>query len=322
MQPPPFLRFTAEERRALKRRIGPREFDARLKAEATREARLGGLVRLCPMRAIKPLASAAFWCCGLYGRGRRESLDIRVSEERFAVKGLPRGLDGFTLLHMSDLHIDVSPGMAPAIAKALRAAAGTYDAAVVTGDFNNFTVHNEGAALKLLAGIFGEFTAPVYGVLGNHDSLRDVPELERIGVRMLLNEGVALRRAPGGPVLHLAGVDDPNIFRTHDLSGALRARPDGAPCVLLAHAPSLVKEAAAAGVDLMLCGHIHGGQICLPGGKTLPWRNWKFPRRFWKGRWTEGALQGYTSRGAGSCGVPLRFNCPPEITRITLAVAG
>ena len=153
--------------------------------------------------------------------------------------------------------------------------------------------------------------------------MRDVPTLERGGVRILLNESVRIRRAgvSSGPSLLLAGVDDPNIFRTHGLAAALRARRPGEPCVLLAHAPSIHEDAAAAGVSLVLCGHVHGGQVCLPSGKTLAWRHWTFPRRVWRGRWTEGATQGYTTTGVGACGAPLRLNCPPEIVLARLRAA-
>ena len=318
------LKLTAAEARALKRRMGARLFDARVRAEDTRELKLGGLLRWCPMRYAGPAARLAFRCAGLYGRAHREFLDIRLREESFALPGLPAALDGFTLLFLSDLHLDIDPALPDAIRAALGRAAGRYDAAVATGDFNNFTVHADTLALRLVADLLPAFTAPVFGCLGNHDSIRDVPFLERAGCRMLLNESVRLRRrgaGPGAPSLLLAGVDDPNIFATHDLAAALRARRGAEPVVLLAHAPSIHAEAAAAGVSLVLCGHVHGGQVCLPSGRTLAWRHWRFPRRVWRGRWSEGATQGYTTTGVGACGAPLRLHCPPEILLVRLRAA-
>ena len=109
-----------------------------------------------------------------------------------------------------------------------------------------------------------------------------------------------------------AFVDDDLIHRAADgAAGAVRGTPSGAPVVLLAHSPSIHAEAAGAGVDLVLAGHLHGGQICLPGGCILL-GNDRSPRRVWRGAWREGRTQGYTSRGTGACGVPLRFFCPPE----------
>lgn len=317
----PPLKLTSDEASALKRRMGPAHFADRIRQEDTRELKLGGRLRWCPMKYAGPAARLAFRLAGLYGRAHREFLDIRIREETFALPGLPPALDGFTLLHLSDLHLDIDPALPDAIRAALGRAAGRYDAAVVTGDFNNFTVHSDAVALRLVAGLRDAFTAPVYGCLGNHDSIRDVPFLERAGYRILLNESVRLRRGPGGPSLLLAGVDDPNIFGTHDLGAALRARRPGEPSVLLAHAPSVHREAADAGVSLVLCGHVHGGQVCLPSGRTLAWRHWRFPRRVWRGRWSEGATQGYTTSGIGACGAPLRLHCPPEAVLVHLRPA-
>jgi len=319
------LKLTADEARALKRRMGPRLFDARIRAEDTRELKMGGAFRWCPMKYAGPAARLAFRLTGLYGRAHREFLDIQVREETFALPGLPAALDGFTILHLSDLHLDIDPALPDAIRAALGRVAGRYDAVAVTGDFNNFTVHSDTVALRLVAGLRSAFTAPVFGCLGNHDSIRDVPFLERSGYRMLLNESVRVRRrgaAAGAPSLLLAGVDDPNIFATHDVASALRARRADEPAVLLAHAPSIHGEAAAAGVSLVLCGHVHGGQVCLPSGRTLAWRHWRFPRRVWRGRWTESGTQGYTTTGVGACGAPLRLNCPPEIVLVRLAACG
>ncbi len=321
MPPHEILRLTSDESSALKRRMGAAPFNERIRREDTRELHLGGRLRWCPMRWAGPAARLVFRCTGLYGRARREFLDIRVREEPFSIPGLPPALDGFTLLLLSDLHLDIDPALPDAIRGALAKAAGRYDAAAIAGDFNNFTVHADTKALRLVASLRSSFTAPVYGVLGNHDSIRDVPRLERAGIRVLLNESVRLRREPGGPSLLLAGVDDPNIFATHDLAAALRGRRPGEPAVLLAHAPSIHREAAEAGVSLVLCGHVHGGQVCLPSGRTLAWRHWRFPRRVWRGRWTEGATQGYTTTGVGACGAPLRLNCPPEIVLVRLRAA-
>ena len=306
-----WLRLTREERAQLKRRMGPALFQERLLREDTRELKMGGLFRWCPMRWLNPIARAGLHLTGLWKAGRRNYLDIRVREETFFLPGLPAAFDGFTILHLSDLHFDLDPDFPDALAQTLETIRGRYDVAAFTGDFNNYTVHNSTLAVRLTARLLREhISAPAYGVLGNHDSLRDIPSLEEAGLRILLNESVTLRR--GKDTLLLAGIDDPNIFQTHNLRAALSARKPGQPVVLLAHAPSCWREAADQGVDLVLCGHVHGGQICLPNGRTIPWRNWKFPAAVRRGRWCEGATQGYTTYGAGACGIPIRFFCPPE----------
>jgi predicted MPP superfamily phosphohydrolase len=148
-------------------------------------------------------------------------------------------------------------------------------------------------------------------VLGNHDFVEIVPPLEAAGLRFLLNESIAVER--GGDRLHLVGVDDPHYYETDNLEDALAGLPDDEPKVLLCHSPELYRPAAACGLDLMLCGHTHAGQICLPGGIPLL-TNARCPRRLRVGAWRYRELAGYTSAGTGSCGVPVRFFCPPEMT--------
>lgn len=301
---------THAERRRIRGRMGPRLYHRRIFLEETRELKLGGLVRLCPMRLLKPALTVAMKATGLWKRGYQEFLSPVVRRNAFAIPGLPAALEGFTILHLSDLHLDLDARLAPVVAQAI--AGLEYDIAVVTGDFNNFTVHMDDTALDEMARLVPVFTAPLYGVLGNHDSLRDVPVLERMGVKMLLNESVLIPR--GDAIVRLAGIDDPNIFRTHDLDKALGTpRRHADLTVLLAHAPCIHRDAAARGVDIVLCGHTHGGQICLPNGYTPRIHKDGGARHVQKGLWRDGPTQGWTSSGTGACGIPVRINCPPEI---------
>jgi hypothetical protein len=162
-----------------------------------------------------------------------------------------------------------------------------------------------------MARIRERFQGELYAVLGNHDTIRMVPDLEALGIRLLLNEAVRIER--GGEALYLAGVDDPHYYRADNLGAACRTIPDCATSLLLSHSPELYRHAAAAGFDLMLCGHTHGGQICLPGGIPL-YCNMQAPRRLCAGPWQHHAMQGYTSRGCGASVVDVRLNCLPEVT--------
>ena len=302
--------MTQAERRRIRGRMGTRLYRRRILLEDTRELKLGGLVRLCPMRLLKPVLTFGMKASGLWRRGHREFLSPVVRHNTFAVPGLPSALEGFTVLHLSDLHLDLDTHLTPVVAQALQGLA--YDIAVVTGDFNNFTVHMDDTALAEMAKLATVFTAPLYGVLGNHDSLRDVPVLERMGVKMLLNESVLIQR--NGAALRLVGIDDPNIFRTHDLDKALGSSHRRADVtILLSHAPCIHREAAARHVDIVLCGHTHGGQICLPNGYTPRIHKDGGARHVQKGLWRDGSTQGWTSSGTGACGIPVRINCPPEI---------
>jgi predicted MPP superfamily phosphohydrolase len=112
-------------------------------------------------------------------------------------------------------------------------------------------------------------------------------------------------------------VDDPHYYRTHDLDLAFRGVPDQAFRILIAHSPEAYKEAATFCTHLYLCGHTHGGQICLSSWGPV-FTHSRAPRYTAGGRWQYQRMKGYTCRGAGASGVPLRFNCPGEISLITL----
>jgi predicted MPP superfamily phosphohydrolase len=185
----------------------------------------------------------------------------------------------------------------------------------MTGDYRAETY---GAIQPCLVGVAGVIARVkevlrenVYGVLGNHDTIRMVPDLERMGVMMLLNECVVLERE--GDHIHIAGIDDAHFYRVDNIEKAAAGIPDEAFSILLSHTPEIYRQAAHAGFDLLLSGHTHGGQICLPGGIPITLDS-NLPRAFGSGAWKYGNMAGYTSVGAGSCIVPVRFNCPPEIT--------
>ena len=114
-----------------------------------------------------------------------------------------------------------------------------------------------------------------------------------------------------------AGVDDAHFYRADDIGRGRDADPGRRvldPAV--AYAGNL-PEAAAAGFDLMLSGHTHGGQLCLPGGIPIKLEA-RLPRSMGAGAWRYAEMAGYTSVGAGTSLLPVRLNCPPEITLHTL----
>lgn len=158
-----------------------------------------------------------------------------------------------------------------------------------------------------------------YGILGNHDLSDIVPGLTSIGVRMLINRGEAVFHH--GAPLWIGGVDDPHRFRSDSLEDALHGAPPGTFILLLAHSPELIAEAAGAGVGLYLCGHTHGGQVRFPLLGMIH-INARCERRYAAGRWTYGAMQGYTTSGLGVTDVPVRFLCKPEAVMITLRRGG
>ncbi len=259
--------------------------------------------------SVHALMRLAMRISGTYGRGRRNAADIRVRHNRVSLHGLPASFTGFTLLHLSDLHLDMHPSIVHGLIERIRGVA--YDLCVITGDFRARTYGGFAEAMDIMRRVRTHLRGPVYGVLGNHDFIEMVPELEALEILMLLNESAVLER--DGHAIYLAGIDDPHYYRTDNMEKAADAIPENATSILLSHSPEIFRHAAHAGFDLMLCGHTHGGQVCLPGGMPFTY-NANCPRRLGRGPWSYQGLRGYTSAGAGSCMVDARFNCPPEIT--------
>jgi predicted MPP superfamily phosphohydrolase len=248
---------------------------------------------------------------GLYKRGAQNALAYRVEHVRIAIEKLPSALHGFRLLQLSDTHADgIADGGQKLIAilKQIKA-----DLCVLTGDFRFSTQDAYMTALGQTETLVRAIEAPlgVYGILGNHDFIEFAPVLEDAGVNMLLNEAVPIRK--NGAEIWLAGIDDAHLYDCHDIAKAMAPVPRKTVSILLSHTPETYAEAAAAGVDYVLCGHTHGGQICLPGGIPLI-TNASCPRRFCAGPWHFNGMRGYTSRATGSSCLPVRFFCPPEVT--------
>jgi len=245
---------------------------------------------------------------GLHGRGRRNALAIQVRENEITLPNLPRAFDGFTLLQLTDLHVDMNREFVQVLIAAVRSL--DYDLCVLTGDYRARTFGSFAATLDGLKQLRAHLRDTVYAVLGNHDSIRMVPGMEAMGYRLLLNESVQIVR--DGQAIFLAGIDDAHYYRMENFHRAAHDVPAEAVSILLSHTPEAYRHAAYAGFNLMLSGHTHGGQICLPGGVPII-TDADCPRALARGAWRYQDLIGYTSVGAGSCIVDVRLNCPPEI---------
>jgi predicted MPP superfamily phosphohydrolase len=246
---------------------------------------------------------------GLYWRARRnaERIIVRRNDVRFAT--LPSLFDGYTILHISDLHVDMNQ---VAMQNLIQLVSGLqYDLCVLTGDYRGKTYGPFEAAMEGVARLRAHLKQPIYGVLGNHDTIQMVPAMEAMGIRMLLNECEVIARSDQR--VFLAGIDDAHFYRVDNIEKAALQIPDSEFSLLLSHTPEVYRQAARANFNLMLSGHTHGGQICLPGSIAIKLEA-VLPRRMGAGAWQYQNMSGYTSVGAGSSVVPVRLNCPPEIT--------
>jgi predicted MPP superfamily phosphohydrolase len=307
----------SEEERAglarLEARVGRTHLRQRLGLEGEHEAHVvqpgTHFFHLENWYSIHGLMRGALTLAGLHGRGRRNVRDIRCREHEVRLPHLPAAFEGFTLLQLSDLHLDLGADFVERLIASVQGL--RHDVCVLTGDYRFRTFGPYAPALDAMARLRPHLGERVVAVLGNHDTIRMVPGLEAMSIRVLMNESLRLER--GGATLLLAGIDDAHYFRTHDFH---KATADLAPddcAILLSHTPEPYRHAAHAGFSLMLSGHTHGGQICLPGGLPILTDS-DAPRALARGAWRHLGMLGYTSVGCGASIVDVRLNCPPEVT--------
>jgi predicted MPP superfamily phosphohydrolase len=197
------------------------------------------------------------------------------------------------------------------------------DLIVLTGDFVSVPKIGDDAqaarAAEPCAQVLRQMTAPygLWAILGNHDCETDPERVTRAlraeGIHVLKNKSEAIEHDSAR--FWLGGVDDV-VSGTPDLAETLRSVPASEAVILLAHEPDFADEASKFAIDLQLSGHSHGGQIRIPliPPLYLP----ELAKKYVMGTYQVGPLPLYTNAGLGTIGLPVRLNCPPEITLITL----
>lgn len=297
----------------LEKRLGPLHARQRLGIERDHEAQVFGQGLLyfnLENASLAPsVIEGALKLSGLYWRARRNAGRVTVRQQELKFSALPKSFDGYTILHISDMHVEMSEAAMEHLVKIVHRM--SYDLCVLTGDYRAKTFGPFDAALRGVEKVRAYLRPPIFGVLGNHDTVQMVPALEAMGIRMLINECEVLAR--GSERVHLAGIDDAHFYRVDNIEKAAAQIPSDEFSILLSHTPEIYRQAAHANFNLMLCGHTHGGQLCLPGSIPIKLEA-VLPRRMGAGVWEYCDMIGYTSRGAGSSVVPVRLNCPPEIT--------
>jgi hypothetical protein len=261
-----------------------------------------------------PLYQLFFWLLvGLrcYDQGTRNTLKYTVTHVTEAFEDLPEAFDGLRILQITDLHAPSIPDGGEVLCGFLKDV--KCDLCVITGDFHlgafGFLDDTLRVTRKIIDSV--KATLGIWGILGNHDPIELVYELEDMGCRMLVNESAVISR--NGSSVGLAGIDDPHFFKSGDVASAVCRLPKDIFRILLSHSPEVYEQAEKAGIRYMLCGHTHGGQVRLAPG--LPYyANARCPRSLVSGSWRYCTMKGYTSNGVGSSAVPVRFFCPPEIT--------
>jgi len=244
-----------------------------------------------------------------------------VERVKIPISNLPAALEGFRIVQISDIHHNHYPfttielvNRAVQMANELRP-----DLIVLTGDFVWHEVEPIFELIPALAHLNAKYG--VYLGLGNHEYWTDANvvsrAIEQERLPLLVNQGVPI--SVGKSTLYLASLDD-GWSGKPDLASAMADWSEDAITVLLMHEPDLApRYAPDQRIHLQLSGHSHGGQVRLPfyGPLILPYLSWKFPM----GLYYVDSMWLYTNRGLGTTNVPLRVNCAPEITELTLVNA-
>lgn len=242
-----------------------------------------------------------------------EATSLSLERVQITLKRLPKKLDGFKIIHLSDTHHSPFTSLEH-IARTVKIANRLKpDMFILTGDY----VSHEASYIEPVAKVLGELESEfgTFACLGNHDHWTDpglvTSSLRKYGVTVLVNEGFRFE-ARGGS-FWLAGVDDHMVGKT-DLPSALRGSFPDEMKLLLAHNPVIFRKSVRAGIDLTLSGHTHGGQVKIRDKDKGIIRR----RKLTAGLHGRQESQIYITRGIGTVVLPVRYQCPPEISFITL----
>lgn len=248
---------------------------------------------------------------------------VEITHQPVVIPKLPSAFHGFRIAQLSDIHLSAYLSQAEILEAVKIANELKPDLFVLTGDYVSYArsfIPQVAHALGKLKAEFG-----VFAILGNHDHWTDGPAvkqaLEDNAIRVLCNDNVKITN--GDSYIRLAGIDDILVGRD-DLNKALQGTDLSETRILLAHNPAFIRKAISAGIDLMLSGHTHGGQI---NWKLLVGREDYIPKRRFLRRRKNRLLRGYAqfgsthlyvNRGLGTVVLPLRYGCSPEISVIEL----
>lgn len=257
---------------------------------------------------------------GSFSKTARDAIDeantLQIEEVTISLERLPRKLDNFRLVHLSDFHHSPFTDIEH-IENAVEAANSLApDLIVLTGDYVSHETEYIGPVAEALGRLESRFGS--YACLGNHDHWTDAEavteRLEAYGISVLVNSG--FRFTADGVSFWLCGVDDHMVKRT-DLRAALHGSYPDEMKMLLAHNPVILRQAARLGVDVMFSGHTHGGQVKIREKEKKILAH----RRLTSGLHRRKDTQIYITRGIGTVVLPVRYQCPPEVSVIQLLSA-
>jgi uncharacterized protein len=242
-----------------------------------------------------------------------EANSLSLERVEIKLKRLPKQLDGFKIIHLSDTHHSPFTHL-DHIARTVKIANRLKpDMFLLTGDYVSHEDQYIAPVAEVLAELKSEFGT--YACLGNHDHWTNADLVTHLfrgeGIRMLINEGERIEAR--GASFWLAGVDDYMVGKT-DVAASLKGSYPDEMKVLLAHNPVIFRQAVRAGIDLTLSGHTHGGQVKIRDDEKRILRR----RKLTAGLHRRKESQIYITRGIGTVVLPVRYQCPPEISFLEL----
>lgn len=243
-----------------------------------------------------------------------ESQSLIIEQQTICLNKFPSALDGLRVVQLSDVHHSPLTSAEQILRSVKIANELEPDLILLTGDYVSHEIKFVAPVAQMLGKLQAKYG--VYAVLGNHDHWTDADLVTKLlqaeKVRVLINEGFRLQIANAS--FWLCGVDD-TMAGLADLDSALSGSKPDEFKFLMCHNPVILSEAERAGVDFIVSGHTHGGQIRIRQNEEkliLP-RN-----RRASGLRSKGKTQIYISRGIGTVVLPVRFQCPPEVTLLEL----
>jgi uncharacterized protein len=263
---------------------------------------------------------------GPLGLSRRESNTPRIQwrgphefvwrREELAIDALAHELEGLRILHLSDFH---TRRYWPAAYDTLleRIAGNPPDLILFTGDFVE-SRRDHMPAVPHVKRLVEGFRARLgcFGTLGNHDLYHFAPQLGGTNVKLLEGQRELISLANANiELIGFPGVAPDDL--TDDFLRSLPPRGQRTLRIVMSHFPQHIRRTAALRPDLFLCGHTHGGQVCLPGGVPIITHG-KLPRRLCRGIHEVGPTWLVVNHGLGFSGLPLRVLCPSEVIELTL----
>ncbi len=270
-------------------------------------------------KILNRIGKHAYFNDDRHSERRNEMRWLTVERSHIPIARLPESLQGMTIVQLTDLHLHPFTQIEHIDRAVYLANSLKPDVIVLTGDYVWHDAHDILDLMPSLAKLNAKYG--VFSVLGNHEYKTDAglitDTFENVGIPVFKNQGIDIQ--VGKHALYLAGIDD-GWLGSPDIVQTMEAHSAQAPVVLMAHEPDMIDwYAHDTRINLQLSGHTHGGQIQSSSNKPLvrPYLG----RKYVQGLHRVNESWVYTSRGIGTTGIPLRRNCAPEVTHITLVDA-